>query len=224
MITELEPKIPKLSIAVMPEAMRLPGIEVKRDGVLVPPSEWGSAIPVDPGPHTVTAWAPGRKPFLKSVDLRGDGAAASVVISGIDMDPAVKGGGDDASKPAARPAPAKSEDGGFGTQHKIALVTGGLGLAAMGVGTAFGLKAAGAKSDSDAHCDGNICTDEGIRIRDEGIDAGNLSTAFFIGGGAAAAAGVVLFLTAPLGGRAKSEVGVTSVTVGPLGGAIRGRF
>lgn len=224
LMAELEPKLPKLSIAVVPEVMRLPGIEVKRDGIPVPPSEWGSPITVDPGPHTVTAWAPGRKPFFKSVDLRGDAAAASVVISAIDMDPSKK-----AERPAASPtvasrAPSSEGGGGFGTQRKIAVVTGGLGLVAVGVGSAFGLRAAAAKSDSDEHCEGNICNDEGIRIRKEGIDAGNLSTALFIGGGAAAAAGVVLFLTAPSGGRAKTEAGVTSISVGPLGAAVRGRF
>lgn len=223
LMTELEPKLSKLSIVVVPEVMRLPGIEVKRDGAPVPPSEWGSAIPVDPGPHTVTAWAPGRKPLLKTVDLRGDAAAGSVVISAIDMDPAAKGG--EAARPTASEAEASNKGGGgFGTQRKIAVVTGGIGLAAIGVGAAFGLKAAGAKSDSEAHCNGNICDDEGIRIRADGMAAGNVATALFIGGGAAAAVGVVLFLTAPSGARGKAEVGVTSVTVGPLGAAVRGQF
>lgn len=223
LMAELAPKLPKLSIAVVPEVMRLPGIEVKRDGVPVPPSDWGTAVAVDPGPHTVTAWAPGRKPFLKTVDLRGDAAAASVVISAIDMDSPAKSESV-AARPAAPRAASSEGGGGFGTQRKIAVVAGGLGIAALGVGTAFGFMAAGAKSDSEAHCEGNICDDEGIRIREEGIAAGNLSTAFFIGGGAAAAAGVVLLLTAPSGGRAKAEVGVTSVSVGPLGAAVRGRF
>ncbi|HLM73529.1 MAG TPA: hypothetical protein VK459_12580, partial [Polyangiaceae bacterium] len=219
LMTELAPKIPKLSIVVVPEVMRLPGIEVKRDGVLVPPSEWGSPMPVDPGQHTVTAWAPGRKPLLKTVDLRGDAATGSVTISAIDMDPSLKADSG-AKSPQATPTAAPNKGGGFGTQRKIAVVTGGLGLVALGVGTAFGIKAAGAKSASDDHCESNnICDDEGIKLRADGIAWGNLATGFFIGGGVATAAGVVIYLTAPSGGRAsaKTEVGVTSVSVGPLG-------
>jgi hypothetical protein len=224
LMTELAPKLSKLSIVVVPEVMRLPGIEVKRDGVLVPPSEWGSAIPVDPGQHTVTAWAPGRKPLLKTVDLRGDAATGSVVISAIDMDPSLKADSGTKSPPAT--STPSNKGGGFGTQRKIAVVTGGLGLVALGVGTAFGIKAAGAKSASDDHCVGNICDEEGIQLRADGIKWGDLATAFFIGGGVATAAGVVIYVTAPSGGRAsaKAEVGVTSVSVGPLGAAIRGQF
>lgn len=225
LMAELEPRLSTLSIVVVPEVMRLPGIEVKRDGVPVPSSEWGSSMPVDPGPHTVTAWAPGRKPFLKTVDLRGDAASGSVVIKAIDLDPAAKGGGEgNAVSGAAAATASDTGGGGIGTQRAIALVAGGVGLTAIGVGTAFGLKAAAAKSDSEAHCDGNICDDEGIQIREDGMVAGNVATALFIGGGAAAAAGVVLFLTAPKGARSKTEAGITSVTVGPLGAAIRGRF
>jgi hypothetical protein len=203
LMAELAPKLSKLSIVVVPEVMRLPGIEVKRDGVLVPPSEWGAAIPVDPGQHTVTAWAPGRKPLLKTVDLRGDAATGSVVISAIDMDPSLKADSG-AKSPGTGSAAAASNKGGFGTQKKIAVVAGGVGLVGLGVGTAFGIKAAGAKSDSDAHCEGNICDDEGIRLRADGITSGNIATAFFIGGGVATAAGVVIFMTAPSGGRASA--------------------
>lgn len=224
--TELEPRLSKLTIAVVPEVMRLPGIEVKRDGVPVPPAAWGKPIHVDPGQHTVTAWAPGRRPLLKTVDLRGDAAAGSVVISAIDMDPS---SGSEAARSSAAPnasaaSNASEGGGGFGTQRKIAVVTGGLGLAALGVGTAFGITAAGAKSDSEAHCQGNICDDEGIQIRADGMAAGNISTALFIAGGAATAAGVVLFVTAPSGGRTKTEAGVNAITVGPLGASVSGRF
>jgi hypothetical protein len=222
LIAELEPKLSKLTIAVMPEVMRLPGIEIKRDGTPVPASEWGSALTVDPGPHTVTAWAPGRKPLQKSVDLRGDAATASVVISALEVDPPGQALG--ARSDGAATQAGTASGGGFGTQKKLALVAGGVGLAAIGVGSVFGVQAASAKSDSDAHCDGNVCDDEGFRLREDGIVSGNVATALFIGGGAAVAGGVVLFLTAPSAKRAKTEAYAPSIVVSPFGASVTGRW
>jgi hypothetical protein len=223
LMVELEPKLSKLTIAVVPEVMRLPGIEIKRDGTPVPSSEWGSALTVDPGRHTVTAWAPGRKPLLKMVELRGDAATASVVISALEGETL-------GQEPLARSSDNSTktrEDRvgeGFGTQKKLALVAGGVGLAAIGVGSVFGVQAASAKSDSDAHCNGNVCDDEGFRMREDGIVSGNVATALFIGGSAALAGGIVLFLTAPSGKRATTEAYAPSLTVSPFGASVTGRW
>ena len=35
-------------------------VEVRRDGVVVGPSEWNTGVPVDPGQHVISAAAPGR--------------------------------------------------------------------------------------------------------------------------------------------------------------------
>ena len=44
----LETKLTKLVIEVSPEVARVPGVEVKRDGAVVPSGLWGVAAPVDP--------------------------------------------------------------------------------------------------------------------------------------------------------------------------------
>lgn len=61
----LEKKLPKLVIEV-PKAA--PGLEIRRDGIVVEQAEWGTALPVDPGKHRVTAWLPGRTRWLTIVE------------------------------------------------------------------------------------------------------------------------------------------------------------
>jgi hypothetical protein len=117
--------------------------------------------------------------------------------------------------------------GGLGVQRKIGIVVGGAGLAALGVATVFAAKAAGAKSDSEAHCVGNTCDDEGIRIRESGMTSGNIATGLFIGGSAAAAGGLILLLTAPSsqkGSSSGAKPSVTQVSLGPAGASVSGVF
>src|SRR5687768_4769506 len=54
----LEPRLPKLVIEV---PTPIPGLEVKRDGVVVGNASWGTPVPVDPGTHRVAAVAPGKQ-------------------------------------------------------------------------------------------------------------------------------------------------------------------
>jgi hypothetical protein len=60
----LEPRLPKLVIDV---ASAPPGLEVKRDGVVVDAAAWGTAFPVDPGRHRVTVTAPGKQRWVTTV-------------------------------------------------------------------------------------------------------------------------------------------------------------
>ena len=66
----LEPKLSKLTIQVASPAT---GIEVKRNGDAVGQASWGTPIPVDPGEVKITAVAPGRKMWSKSVTIEKPG-------------------------------------------------------------------------------------------------------------------------------------------------------
>ncbi|HVY39358.1 MAG TPA: hypothetical protein VHM31_15545, partial [Polyangia bacterium] len=69
----LEPRLSTLDIAVPAAVARIPGLVVQRDGVTLEAAAWSTAAPSDPGPHLVTATAPGRQPFSATVVV---GAAA----------------------------------------------------------------------------------------------------------------------------------------------------
>ena len=73
----LEPRLPKLAIEVPSPAQ--PGLEVKRDGVVIGSASWGTPVPVDPGSHRVSASAPGKLPWegaVSAVEHDGFRAAA----------------------------------------------------------------------------------------------------------------------------------------------------
>src|SRR5262249_53005866 len=73
----LQSRGPKLNIS----AADTPGqCEINRDGFRVERGLWGSAVPVDPGEHVVTASLPGKKPWRATVTAKDDGALVTVTV------------------------------------------------------------------------------------------------------------------------------------------------
>jgi hypothetical protein len=62
----LEPRLSRLVVDV-PEPVA--GIRVRRDGILVPETAWGTAVPVDPGEHRVEASAPGKRTWSMTLTV-----------------------------------------------------------------------------------------------------------------------------------------------------------
>jgi len=75
----LEPKLMRLAVKV-PEGAPAE-MQVLRDGKPMGQAQWGTAVPVDPGKHTVTAEVPGRVPFTATVELAEPGSTAAVEIT-----------------------------------------------------------------------------------------------------------------------------------------------
>src|SRR5262249_49799358 len=84
---KLEPKLSRLMIRVSPELMGIGGLEILEDGVLLGRAAWGSALPVDPGEHSVQARAPGRKPWTTSVVIGRDADKKAVDVPPLDAIP-----------------------------------------------------------------------------------------------------------------------------------------
>lgn len=199
-----------------------PGLEVRRDGSVVPPN---SVDFVDGGSHEITASAPGYQKSSQTVDVPKEKGA--IVVS-LDLVPI---GGSKKTDPVIPPAPpivTKPQDGddhpepkssGGLSGGKIAgIVIGSVGLVGIAVGAGTALKA---KGDFDASndplqggCDpnGNACTRQrGVDLRASASTMATVSTVSFIAGGILVAGGVTLFLLAP---SAKTQVsfGPTSLT------------
>jgi hypothetical protein len=219
---ELEPKLSKLVIeAAGPES------EVRRDGVLVDRSVLGTALPVDPGEHAVTASAAGREPWSGSVTVAaGPGtttlrvpalapAAAAPVAAAT---PPVGG----AKEPATGPTPAP----GWSTQRKVGVGVGAAGLAGIVVGSVFGAITLSKTSAGNQHCstgDKPFCDPDGLSSLKGATTTANVSNVALAVGGAAVIGGVVLFLTAPAGAPpAKAESARLKIlpAVGPGSGGI----
>jgi hypothetical protein len=67
---------------------------------------------------------------------------------------------------------------------------------AAGVGTVFGLAASSKDADAGAHCVGNQCDADGVRLRDEAFERATVSTVAFVASGALALAGLLVVLGA----------------------------
>jgi hypothetical protein len=208
----LAPKLARLTLTV---SQPVPGMQVKRDGVVVESAEWGSGIPVDTGSHSIEASAPGRKAWQVALDVAQDGAQAAVTVppleeAPVEATPAPAVASPAAASPGPLPvAPLGSEDtsaaGGGTTQRTIAAVVAGVGVVGLGVATAFAVIAKSKYDDSKANgqCpnDPNICDPTGVSERNTARDDGNIATVAFSVGVAAIAAGGVLWFTAPHGAR-----------------------
>jgi hypothetical protein len=157
-------------------------MEVRLDGEAIPDAMWGTPLPVDPGEHEVAVRAPARRPWARRTTVTVSGSRASVTVPAL-------------AEEGATTSPAR---GGLGTTQVLAIVAGGLGLAGLGIGTAFGLDAASKKSGYQQLQVGGRCTDDAcVNLSKGAVSAATLSTVGFVAGGALAATGLVLWLVAP---------------------------
>jgi len=213
--SQLEPRLSRLVVVV--DASRAPvGLVVKRDDVEVGAGQWGMPVPVDPGPHAITASAPGKTRWEARVVVgeRGDRATATVPIledAPADVEPepepsarseAAPQQGEGAARQGDRrrgAAPIEAYDPHPGrTQRILGLLAGGVGLVGVGVGTGFGILAKTKHDDALAFCNAqNQCLQNGLTLRSDAIRAGTISTVSFVAGGVALAVGILLLVTAP---------------------------
>ncbi|MFO7178678.1 MAG: hypothetical protein DIU78_008280 [Pseudomonadota bacterium] len=201
-IAELEREVPKLVVEVRDRTT--PGLRVEFDGTPLAPNHFGQVLEAEPGTHTLVASAPGREPFHATVELT-LGQTHTVAIPEL------------AEAPAPADAGTQTE---LDTRRILAIASGAVGVAGVAVGTVFGFRSMSKKSDADRHCDGSQCTtQEGVRLREEAISAGNVSTVAFVIGAAGLAGGAVLWLTAP-----DSQEPELAVAIGPGSFALRGTF
>lgn len=232
----LAPKVAHLTVNV-PAASRADGLELKRDGEALGQGQWNTAVPIDAGKHVIAASAPGRQPWETNVEVA-DGKTASVDVPALEQAAAPPPSATPATTapaPSGAPAaangsvstvPGSDQPSGGSGRKTIALVVGGAGVVALGVGGFFGLSAMSKNSDSnaDGHCAGNKCDAVGTAARNDAISAGNLSTIFVGVGAAALIAGGILWFTAPSSTATTGEARRVDVGVGPGSFLVKGVF
>jgi hypothetical protein len=214
----LAPRLPKLVVEVSsPE--KSPGLELLRDGVLVGAAQWGVAIPVDPGTHTVSASAPGRKAWEATVvasekqvsKLSVPVLEAADVPAGSEAKPSASSPPSSAPAPVARSAEEEPAKAG-GTQRTLGLVVGGVGIAGIGASLVLGALAKG--QYDDAECPNDICSPAAGAERDGAWTKATISSIAFGVGAAALAGGAVLFFTAPSGDEKQATRPFSNLKVG----------
>lgn len=219
----LETRLIWLRIEVPPEA-RVPGLEVRQNGQLIPPQRWGVEVPVDPGVYEITASAPGYQEFHMRLPLQEPGHQP-FTLGGLSPLPPPLASSAPAplpplapSHPPASPPPPAPREAPPATRRYAAVSLGVLGLAFAGVGTYFGVHALSRNKDASPYCDAqNRCDEPGLRARHDAVQSGNLSTLFFGVGLLSAGTGLTLWLTEP-------TPAPTTLSLSPSGAHLRGFF
>lgn len=206
-IAALEKSLSNL-IIVVPEPAP-DGIEVRQDGALVGRAGWGTPIPVDPGPHEITATAPGVKARKMPAIVGNMAATVTVELPPAEYLPKPPEPSAPVGAQLTSDAPTRSW---FAThQRVVALVVGGVGVAGIGVGTAFGLMVKPTYDKSDAHCNADHCDAAGHEFRESAFGKAEVSNIAFGVGAVALAGGAVLWLTAPKATKASDRTTFTPV-------------
>ena len=212
----LEPNLGTINVTVQGSTL---GIEVRMDGALVDPAEWGIAVPVDAGSHRIEAQAPGRKKWASVVDAR-DGAKLDVVVPLLEGAEGPRGQGAKpepkpliapATGPSPLPPPPSEPAPKKGPWVALSITGFAFGAVGVGLGSVFGVMALDSKSALDPTCgpahDGCPVSQQGTI--DELRARATVSTIAFIAGGVLLAVGGTALAVTLMGGN-KSNVRVTA--------------
>ena len=195
-------KVEELGKRLSYVTFRFPDVKeltVLLDGKTLTTAAAGTRVPIDPGEHLLDARATGRTSWTGHVKIEAGPGEQTVVVpmladetSAADLQRGPPAPPGVSSAGGEEPSP---RDGS--TQRAAGWITLGIGVAAVGAGTFFGLRTLSDKSTVDEHCAGSHCDDAGLRANDAAKDSATLSTIAFIVGGAVLATGIVLLVTTP---------------------------
>jgi hypothetical protein len=216
---------PRLSHLVIDVAERADGEVVRRDGEIVDEAGWNTPLPVDPGTTTLTAEAPGRQAWRRTVAIEAGVQRRLVEVPRLAVIEPVAATAPPApprAAPPPRPAP-PPRTWTAARAISAALVVAGAG--ALGTGIYFGVHAGDLADRSDARCPGAVCNDpEGLRLNDQARTSASRANALYIAGGAALATAAVLWLAGAPGEVAVVPVAASAPAGGHVGLAMTGRF
>jgi hypothetical protein len=220
----LEPKLSKLVIRV--QAASAPqGLEIRRDGVVLTQAEWGLALPVDPGTHTIQAQAQGYKPWTSTVQIGASASTGTADVPALEAlpPPPEKTATQASTAPLGAERAEEPEPSGTG-QRVAGIVVGAAGVAALGVGGFFALHARSLYNNASCNPQ-NQCSPQGLQDRNDAHTQATIATVTMGVGAAALVGGAILFLTAPRGSAPATSVRVSPVLAkDELGVGVIGRW
>ena len=172
-VRQLEPRLSRLTVRA---TRGEPGLRVFLDGEELEAAALQRPLPIDPGEHALRATVPGAAAWETRVTIVSGAAETIVELPKL----GTRRTADKPSTPAiVAEAPRAGRTQGWTTRREApattagadgssaptpwVFVAGGVGLAGLGVGTYFGLRAWSAQQTVDDECDGRFCTEEGLR-------------------------------------------------------------
>ncbi|MEO8900789.1 MAG: hypothetical protein ABI488_04020 [Polyangiaceae bacterium] len=179
----LEARVPTLNIHLA--TSNRTDVIVRRDGVVLGAASLDTALPVDPGEHTVIVEALGTQSAIFTSRI-GEGEHASLVVN-VGTIPTV----------SQQPPGTPERSGSAHSSHTAAYVVGGIGVAGLVTGVIAGLTALSKKSTVNQQCVGKMCSPEGLNAAHSGKTYGLITTAGLVTGAVGLGAATYLFLSAP---------------------------
>jgi hypothetical protein len=178
-IAELKPVLPHLRVTITDEPRAL---EIKVDGQVLPHAAWNTSVPIDPGDHRIEASAPDRRPVTLTVRAARAEETTAALPALVSIPKAVV---------VAPPVEQAERD--LPRSRWLGWTALGAGVAAVGVGSVFGLAAFSNRSDAESLCAASRCA-EGRQANDDGIRNGWIANAGIGVGLIAIGAGVWLLV------------------------------
>jgi len=197
--TALEARLSNLVIEVGPKPG---GLVVRRDGEVVDPALWNTALPVDPGSYTIAAEAPGYQPWRQVVPIGLDTKRQVVTVPTLERAPVAPpiaaeppASGFEPQQPAVTRRAVARSGGTWSVTRKLSAGLALAGVGAAGTGVYFGVHAKNLQDGADKRCPLTACADpEGLRLSDQAHTSASRANILYIAGGAAVATAVVMWL------------------------------
>lgn len=164
-VSAVESSLSYLTVSV-PDAARVDGLTITRNGTALDPALWNQPMPTDPGTYTIIGSAPGYEPWQVVSDVSGatnklvielprlkpivpQTAPSPSVESEVTQQPTVA-----ALPHSGEPAPSlhTGTPSMFSRKRKVALGLAGAGLASLVGGIVLGARSNGLKRDAFALC------------------------------------------------------------------------
>lgn len=184
-------------------------VTVTQDGAPIDAAVLGTAIPLDPGSHTISATAPGKRGWSKRIELGTRGDHVTVAVPVLPDDARLTPELNASTTPPPPAAPAREGSASVSVQRTMAIVAGAIGIAGVATGTLFGVKAASDWSDTKDACKAfPYCGEEGARLGRQAKSSALISTVGFVTGVAGLSGGALLWFTSRSSEQNATQVGV----------------
>jgi hypothetical protein len=221
-LAAIDPRVPRLTLKRGPKA-DLRTLMVRRDDVEVGVGSFDAPLPVEIGQHTVTVSAAGFATSSTTVDLK-EGESKEVVLEPGAALPAPPVEAQTPSSTTAVIEPPPGPPPGPSPMRPIAVVVGGAGVVALGVGTFLGIQVIQANSQPNAGKCNPTC-DGPANDRLNALREGDAANWVFAGAGVALATAAALWFLAPTQPAKRSALHLTpGVGLRSVGLGLEGTF
>ena len=222
-VKELTPRVGHLELKLPPNG---PDLTVILNDHRLSAAQLSAPLALDPGAVTVRASAEHFESWAGTAVIGSTGGTTRLAIPELERSEPERAAEPPRPAPppavlAPQPHPVPAQKSAETKPNALTWAAWGAGAAGVAVGGFFGLRALSSKSDSNAHCAGNDCDADGVRLRTTALHQATASTIAFAAGALTTGIGFYLYVSQP------EEASVAAqLTPAPNGGSLslRGFF